>query len=58
MQRYRCQAPSCPAKTFMLRYCYLTYEQGIKEPVLAINGSSFRDTTRVLKIDKNTVISM
>jgi IS1 family transposase len=43
----------------MLDYRYKAYEQGIKEQVvdMAINGSGIRDTARVLKINKNTVIS-
>lgn len=58
-QRYRCQNPSCPTKTFMLRYRYLAYQAGIKEQAveMALNGSGIRDTARVLKIDKNTIIS-
>ena len=58
-QRYRCQNPSCPTKTFMLTYRYRAYQAGIKEQVveMAINGSGIRDTARVLKIDKNTIIS-
>jgi len=58
-QRYRCQEPDCLTKTFMLKYRYRAYEPGIKEKVIdmAINGSGIRDTGRVLKIDKNTVIN-
>lgn len=43
----------------MLTYRYKACEPGIKEQVLdmAINGSGIRDTARVLKINKNTVIS-
>jgi IS1 family transposase len=43
----------------MLNYCYKAYEPGIKEQVvdMAINSSGIRDTARVLKINKNTVIS-
>jgi transposase-like protein len=46
-------------KTFMLDYRYKACEPGIKEQVvdMAINGSGIRDTARVLKINKNTVIS-
>ncbi len=46
-------------KTFMLDYRYKPCEPGIKEQVvdMAINGSGIRDTARVLKINKNTVIS-
>ena len=58
-QRYRCQEPDCPTQTFMLKYRYRAYEPGIKEKMIdmAINGSGVRDTGRVLKIDKNTVIN-
>jgi len=58
-QRYCCQAADCSTKTFMLTYRYRAYEPGIKEQAvaMAINGSGIRDTARVLKIDKNTVIS-
>jgi transposase-like protein len=63
--RYRCRHPDCPAKTFMLSYRYLcplgyrACEPGIKAQLveMAINSSGIRDTARVLKINKNTVIS-
>jgi len=58
-QRYRCHNPDCETKTFMLDYRYKAYNPGIKEQVveMSINGSGIRDTARVLKINKNTVIS-
>ena len=58
-QRYRCQNPDCETKTFMLAYRYKACRPGIKEQVveMALNGSGIRDTARVLKINKNTVIS-
>jgi transposase-like protein len=58
-QRYRCRNPDCTTKTFMLDYRYKACEPGVKEQVvdMAINGSGIRDTARVLKINKNTVIS-
>jgi transposase-like protein len=58
-QRYRCQNLDCGTKPFMLNYRYKACEPGIKEQVvdMAINGSGIRDTARVLKINKNTVIS-
>ena len=58
-QRYRCHNPECKTKTFMLDYRYKACEPGIKEHVvdMSINGSGIRDTARVLKINKNTVIS-
>ena len=57
--RYRCDNSECKTKTFMLSYRYRAYEPGIKEQAveMAINGSGIRDTARVLKINKNTVIS-
>jgi transposase-like protein len=59
VQRYRCRHPECPTKTFMPDYRYRAYEPGIKARVveMAINSSGIRDTARVLKTDKNTVIS-
>lgn len=58
-QRYGCQNPDCDTKTFMLNYRYRAYQPGIKEKIVdrAINGSGIRDTGRVLKISKDTVIS-
>lgn len=43
----------------MLTDCYRAYQAGIKEQVveMTVNGSGIRDTARVLKIDKNTIIS-
>ena len=59
VQRYRCRSESCPIQTFMLNYQYNAYEPGVKEQLveMAINGSGVRDTARVLKISKGTVIS-
>jgi IS1 family transposase/transposase-like protein len=57
-QRYRCQNLECSTKTFMLKYRYKAYESGIDVQTIdmAINGSGIRDTARVLKVNKNTVI--
>ncbi|MFI3190888.1 transposase [Crenothrix sp. D3] len=57
--RYRCQNPLCMTKTFMLNYRYLACQAGIKKQIveMAINGSGIRATARVLKINKNTLIS-
>ena len=59
VQRYRCQNSDCTTVTFMKTYCYKAYKPGVKEQVvdMAINGSGIRDTSRVLKISKNTVIA-
>ena len=58
-QRYACRSPSCPTKTFMLKYKYAACEPGIKARVveMAVNSSGVRDTARVLGISKGTVIS-
>ena len=59
VQRYRCWQAACPTQTFMLSYRYKAYEPGLKEQAvaMALNGSGIRDTARVLKINKNTIIS-
>lgn len=59
-QRYRCQNNECATQTFMLKYRYKACESGIKKIVveMAINSSGIRDTSRVLGIHKNTVISI
>jgi transposase-like protein len=60
VRRYRCRHPDCPTKTFMPDYRYnRAYGPGIKAQVveMAINSSGIRDTARVPKINKNTVIS-
>jgi transposase-like protein len=43
----------------MLNYRYRACQAGIKEQIIEmeINGSGIRDTARVLKINKNTIIS-
>ncbi len=58
-QRYYCQNSVCETKAFLLAYRYKAYGHGVKEQVvqMATNGSGVRDTARVLKINKNTVIS-
>jgi len=59
IQRYFCKNNACKTNTFMLDYCYKAYEAGVKEKAIdmAINGSGIRDTSRVLGIDKNTIIN-
>ena len=58
-QRYYYRDSDCKTKTFMLDYDYKACEYGMTERIveMAINGSGIRDTARVLKINKNTVIS-
>ena len=58
-QRYLCQNVECETQTFMLDYQYKACEAGMTEKIveMAINSSGVRDTARVLKINKNTVIN-
>ncbi len=58
-QRYCCNNPDCPKKSFMLVYLYNAYKPGIKKQIvrMATRGSGIRDTAKVLEINKNTVIS-
>ena len=58
-QRYFCQNTECKTKTFQLDYQYKACEAGMTEKIveMAVNASGVRDTARVLKINKNTVIN-
>ena len=51
--------PECSKKTFLLHYVNHAWEDGVKETAIdmVLNGSGIRDTGRVLKIHKNTVIN-
>ena len=55
-QRYRCK--SCK-KSFQQAYSYRAWEPGMKDKIdeQILNSSGVRDTARVLKINKNTVIA-
>jgi transposase-like protein len=55
-QRWRCN--QC-RKSFQQDYQYNACKQGIKEQIieLTLNGSGVRDISRILKINKNTVVS-
>jgi IS1 family transposase/transposase-like protein len=58
-QRYICQNIKCPMKSFKIEYKNKGCQFGIKNKIIdmAINASGIRDTSRVLGIDKNTVIN-
>ncbi|MDD5275290.1 MAG: IS1-like element transposase [Methylovulum sp.] len=60
IQRYRCRNPGGGTKTFMPSYRYKALEPSVKTQAvdMAINGSGIRDTARVLKISKNTVMHL
>ncbi len=54
--RFRCK--TC-FRIFKTDYVYRAYEPGVKEQIadMAVIGSGIRDTSRVLGVGKNTVIS-
>lgn len=58
-QRYLCQNNACSQRTFLLDYCYRGRLLGVKQQIvdMALNGSGIRDTARVLRISKDTVLS-
>ena len=55
-QRYRCK--TCK-KSFQIDYSYQAWQPDMKEKIDAqiLNSGGVRDTARVLKINKNTVIA-
>jgi transposase-like protein len=58
-QRYQCRNDGCKKNTFLLDYTHKGYLPDIKQKIIemAMNGSGIRDTSRVLGIGQNTVIS-
>ena len=58
-QRYQCRNESCSKNTFILAYENKGCLPEIKEQIIemALNGSGIRDTSRVLNISINTVLS-
>src|SRR5713101_2136381 len=57
-QRYRCQQPTCPHRSFLLNPAYKGRSPEIKQQVIdvSLNGSGIRDTARVLQISPTTVL--
>lgn len=57
-QRYKCRNPECGRTTFIREYAYRGYLPEVKQQIadMAVNGSGIRDTARVLKISRTTVI--
>lgn len=57
-QRYQCLALDC-RRTFQLAYAYNAYTPGVKSQIvdMAMNGNGIRDTSRVLQISPNTVLT-
>jgi transposase-like protein len=58
-QRYQCRNAGCGKNTFLLDYTNKGYLPEIKKQIIemTLNGSGIRDTSRVLGIGQNTVIS-
>jgi transposase-like protein len=58
-QRYLCQNDACSQRTFILDYRYRGRLPEVKRRMIdmALNGSGIRDTARVLRISKDTVLS-
>ncbi len=58
-QRYQCQNERCAKDTFILEYENKGYLPEVKKQIIemALNGSGIRDTSRVLNISMNTVLS-
>jgi hypothetical protein len=58
-QRYLCQNTECTQRSFLLKYSACGRLPRVKRQIIdmALNGSGIRDTARVLKISKDTVLS-
>lgn len=58
-QRYQCRNKNCEKDTFILAYENKGYLPEIKKQIIemTLNGSGIRDTSRVLGISMNTVLS-
>jgi insertion element IS1 protein InsB len=59
-QRYQCQNEQCTRRIFLLQYHDRGRIPEIRRQVidLALNGSSIRDTARVLRMSPTTVIAV
>ena len=57
-QRYRCRNSDCERSTLIQVYSYAAHGSQVKHQIseMAINGSSIRDTARVLGISTTTVM--
>ncbi len=58
-QRYPCRNEECAHRSFLLEYSDRGRLPEVKQQIvdMALNGSGVRDTARVLKISKDTVLS-
>ena len=59
-QRYLCNNPKCPHRSFVEEYTNKAYDPKVREQVLklAIDGTGTRATGRILGISKDTVTAM
>jgi len=57
-QRYRCQNPDCPYRTFILNPIYPGRTRQVKRQIveMTLNGSGIRDIARVLHVSTATMI--
>jgi len=57
--RYRCRAPRCAGRTFLLDYRYSGQSPAVKQQILdmAMHASGMRATARVLHISTHTVMT-
>src|SRR6266516_5848367 len=57
-QRYLCQNSTCATGSFLLAYRYQGRLPAVKHPIMAmsLHASGVRDTARVLRISKDTVL--
>jgi transposase-like protein len=57
-QRYQCRNAECSRCTFIQAYAYRGYLPEVKQQIadMAVNGSGIRDTARVLRISRTTVM--
>ena len=58
-QRYLCRNEKCEVKSFVYPYSYKGAHPALKvqRVEMALNGSGIRDTARVLKVNRNTVMA-
>ena len=58
-QRYYCKEGICSVKSFQLEYHYTGCQYGINEKIvsMAANASGIRDTSRVLGVSQDKVMS-
>jgi len=58
-QRYLCQNGACLPQTFVLAYSHQGRLPQVKQQIveMALNGSGSRETARILRISKDTVLN-